>query len=83
MQIDSYQHRHKLVLTALLLALFAVPFAVEWQNLKQHDTNAFMAGGTVIGRPAVTTSTPDTPASNNSSAMAAIAGKTLLGTLAQ
>ncbi|HWT55518.1 MAG TPA: hypothetical protein VN031_00630 [Candidatus Microsaccharimonas sp.] len=83
MQITSYQHPHKIGLTVFLLALFAIPFILEWQNLNQHDTSTFMAGGAVVGRPAVHTSRDSSSATNNSGAMAAVAGKTLIGALAE
>ncbi|MGH7240833.1 MAG: hypothetical protein ACREGB_00885 [Candidatus Saccharimonadales bacterium] len=83
MQINSYQRRHKLGLALLLLAFFAVPFVLQWQNLKQHDTSPFMAGGAIMGKPEVDVSSQSAPVSNNSSAMTVVAGKTLLGTLVQ
>lgn len=49
MRLDSLHARHKLIFTALLLALFAAPFVAEWQAIVHVDTSTFMTAGARIG----------------------------------
>lgn len=54
----STQTTRKLLVVALLLLIFAVPFVVERQRLTSFNNNAFIAGGgAIFGQ-----SLPSTPA---------------------
>jgi hypothetical protein len=80
MRLDSINAKHKLFIAGLLLALFALPFAVEWTHITALDSRAMLAGGAVIGG-----ATPETsavaPVSNNSAQAAATTGRSFTGVL--
>ena len=46
---DSTNAKHKLFIAALLLTLFAIPFAMQWRSVSQFDSKSLMAGGATIG----------------------------------
>jgi len=81
MRFDSTSARHKLLIAALLLTLFAIPFAVSRQNLGIEDSKAILAGGAVIGSSASEQNTLAQP-TNDASQVSEVVGHSFVGGLA-
>ncbi len=79
MQLRSTNAKHKLVITAFLLTMFAVPFALQWASIKAIDTRALIAGGAVIANQAADNGEIATPSSNHASQAGSVSGKSFLG----
>jgi len=77
---DSTNAKHKLLVAALLLALFATPFALQWRSVSTLDSKAFMAGGATVGT--ADASVQATPAvTNNTGQASTTAGSSFTGVL--
>jgi hypothetical protein len=83
MQFDSTSAKHKLLIAVLLLAVFAVPFAWNWQNLSSADTKAVLAGGGVIGTAAMSGDTVEAAPTNHTGQVTISAGRSFTGLLAR
>lgn len=82
MQFHSSSAKHKLSIVALLLVLFALPFAMQWRVITTFDSRALLAGGAVIGKH---TATPEQPqvTSNNTAQASSAAGSNFIGAMAR
>jgi hypothetical protein len=80
--LDSTNAKHKLFIAGILLALFAVPFALEWSRITAMDGQALLAGGAVVGGAAPENISAAT-SSNNASQAAYVTGRTFTGVLAR
>ena len=80
MQLDSSNAKHKLAIAALLLALFALPFALQWRTVSAFDTKALIAGGAVIGNDAFT-DLNTSPSTNHAAQISTVSGSSFTGAL--
>lgn len=78
----SSSAKHKLVITALLMLLFALPFAWQWHAVKSFDSAALMAGGAVIGNSAFSEQQVQ-PSTNNVVIISNVSGSSFTGALAR
>lgn len=82
MRLLSTNAKHKLFIAGLLLALFALPFALEWSAVTATDGQALLAGGAAIAG-SVPDSAPAPPASNNAGQASAATGQAFVGGMAR
>jgi hypothetical protein len=82
MQFHSSNAKHKLSIVALLLVLFAVPFALQWRAVTAFDSQTLMAGGAVIGNSAFAKQQTDSTNANNIGSVTSTAGSNFVGSMA-
>jgi len=83
MQFRSSSAKHKLSITLLILTLFAIPFALQWAKVNAVDTQAWLAGGAVIGNQVEENTIQTVTPTNNISNASTAAGSSYLGISAQ
>lgn len=80
MHTDSTNAKHKLTIAAVLLTLFALPFALQWQVVSAFDSKALLAGGAVVGNSAFT-KVGTSPSTNHAAQISTVSGSSFTGVL--
>lgn len=84
MHVYTAHAKHKLLVAGLLLGLFALPFVVAWQRGVTFYDQAVLAGGAVIGKHDLPTSSrTTTPSANNAGQIIGTAGGDFIGDMTQ
>lgn len=83
MHFHSSSAKHKLFIAAILLALFIVPFAMQWASVRVLDSKAIMAGAGAIGNSAYSDDSTVPPSTNYAGQLGNVSGKSFIGVSAR